>query len=623
MTGTQHRRRVGTVRPSHLMFTGGVGALIDLPNFPVLVRGLDDWRFDTVPDWTPLYEPRLLAAVGKLLGAPVAELRPPPWMDGFDAEPNGPAGRVGVPVTPFPQWLRCSACNRLAPLDSGNWGFLNDKARRPDEARFFHQDCPRRRRQPLAVAARFVLACVNGHLDDFPYREFVHGGGACPEVSHPQLQMEDYGGNRGANVVIRCPSCSAKRNINQATGQRGIQNLPTCRGRHPHLGTFTECPEQPMVLVVGASNQWFAQTLSALAVPQVGASALQTKIEQLWSDLQNVQERAVLDFAWNLPAFLTLRQWSKDEVFEAIAQHRKTLESGPGGDQPAYPDLRTPEWEVFSAAVPPEPTDDFTLRRDHDGVPPALAAFLSDVAQAERLREVRALTGFTRLDAPDPEDPDLVTRAPLARDRPAWVPASEVRGEGIFLRIDPSLMATWEADVRDSDVAREHREAFKRFRTNRYSDRLRTDFDPLHGWPGPRYIALHTLSHLLIRTISLECGYSSASLSERIYSGQDQGGILIYTAVPDAEGTLGGLVSLAEPEPLTRIIQRALHDAQRCSSDPLCAERLPEAPADFLHGAACHACLFVSETTCERGNRFLDRRFIVPIDGDFPPLVPS
>jgi hypothetical protein len=605
------------------MFTGGVGALIDLPNFPVLVRGLDDWRFDTVPDWTPLYEPRLLAAVGKLLGAPVAELRPPPWMDGFDVEPNGPAARVGVPVMPFPQWLRCSACNRLAPLDSGNWGFLNDKARRPDEARFFHRDCPRRRRQPLAVAARFVLACVNGHLDDFPYREFVHGGGACPEVSHPQLQMEDYGGNRGANVVIRCPSCSAKRNINQATGQRGTQNLPACRGRHPHLGTFTECPEQPMVLVVGASNQWFAQTLSALAVPQVGASALQTKIEQLWSDLQNVQERAVLDFAWNLPAFLALRQWSKDEVFEAIAQHRKTLESGPGGDQPAYPDLRTPEWEVFSAAVPPEPTDDFTLRRDHDGVPPALAGFLSDVAQAERLREVRALTGFTRLDAPDPEDPDLVTRAPLARDRPAWVPASEVRGEGIFLRIDPSLMATWEDSVRDSNVVREHMEAFKRFRTNRYSDRLRTDFDPLHGWPGPRYIALHTLSHLLIRAISLECGYSSASLSERIYSGQDQGGILIYTAVPDAEGTLGGLVSLAESEPLTRIIQRALHDAQRCSSDPLCAERLPEAPADFLHGAACHACLFVSETTCERGNRFLDRRSIVPIDGDFPPLVPS
>ena len=113
-------------------------------------------------------------------------------------------------------------------------------------------------------------------------------------------------------------------------------------------------------------------------------------------------------------------------MFDAIAQHRKALESGPE-DQPAYPDLRTPEWEVFSAPVSPEATDDFTLRRDPQGVPAALAGFLADVAQAERLREVRALTGFTRLDAPDPEGPDLVTRAPLARDRPIWVSASEVR----------------------------------------------------------------------------------------------------------------------------------------------------------------------------------------------------
>ncbi len=426
MPGTQHRRRVGTVRPSHLMFTGGVGALIDLPNFPVLVRGLDDWRFDTVPDWVPLHEPRLLAAVAKLLSAPVTQLRPPPWLDGFDIDPNGQPARVGVPVIPFPQWLRCTACNRLAPLDSGNWGFANDKVRRPDEARFFHQDCPRRRKKPLAVAARFVLACVNGHLDDFPYREFVHNGGACPAVSHPQLQMDDYGGNRGANVMIRCPSCGAKRNISRAMGQRGAENLPACRGRHPHLSTFENCAERPMVLVVGASNQWFAQTLSALAVPQVGASALQAKVEQLWGDLQNVKEFAALDFAWTLPQFQALHQWGKNEVFDAIAQHRKALESGPE-DQPAYPDLRTPEWEVFSAPVSPEATDDFTLRRDPQGVPAALAGFLADVAQAERLREVRALTGFTRLDAPDPEGPDLVTRAPLARDRPIWVSASEVR----------------------------------------------------------------------------------------------------------------------------------------------------------------------------------------------------
>lgn len=128
----------------------------------------------------------------------------------------------------------------------------------------------------------------------------------------------------------------------------------------------------------------------------------------------------------------------------------------------------------------------------------------------------------------------------------------------------------------------------RRVADGRYGDTLQAPFRS-----GARYIALHTLSHLLIRTIALEWGYNSASLSERIYAGSaddPRSGILIYTAVPDAEGTLGGLVSLSEPDSLVRLTRRALTDARHCSSDPLCAERLPAAPADFLHGAACHVC---------------------------------
>jgi hypothetical protein len=620
----QHRRKVGTVRPSHLMFTGGVGALVDLPNFPVLVGGLDDWRYDTVPDWAPLAEPRLLAAVGKLLNAPVKQLRPPPWMPEIQGDPVGQASRVGVPVIPFPRWLRCTACNRLAPFDSGTWGFANDKPRRPDEARFFHVDCPRKKSRPLAVAARFVLACTNGHLDDFPYREFVHQGGACPNASHPALVMDDYGGNRGANVTIRCTSCPAKRNISHAMGRRGEQSLPACRGRHPHLNTWEDCGIRPLAIVVGASNTWFAQTLSALAVPPTGASDLAAKVAQHWEQLKLITSGEVLTaFLAGMPNLGPLKKWSQPEIFQAIEHHRKEAEAAARADDgPAldYPDLLSPEWDIFTAWPPPDATDDFTLR--HPGVPSSLRSFLSDVVQAERLREVRALTGFTRLDAPDPDDPDLVKRAPLSRGKPDWVPASEVRGEGIFLRLDEDRLAAWEKQVAASPVIAAHRDAFAQFRRNRYSDRIQGDFDPMYGWPEARYIALHTLSHLLIRTIALECGYSAASLSERIYAGPDRAGILIYTAVPDAEGTLGGLVSLAEPEPLTRIVERARRDALRCSSDPLCAERLPAEHDDFLHGAACHACLFVSETTCERGNRFLDRRFAVRIDPQFPALLP-
>ncbi|MFI1978720.1 DrmB family protein [Streptomyces wedmorensis] len=625
----QYRRRVGSVRPSHLMFTGGVGALVDLPNFAVLVRGIDDWNYDAF-DWTDLKEPRLLRAVNGLLGdqngSQVTQLRPAPWTDGTDSDPSGPAARVGVPVLPFPQWLRCTACNALGGLDSKIFKFENAKPRRPDHARFFHENCTAKRKgkRPLAVAARFVLTCSDGHLDDFPYAWFVHRGGECDQASHPRLEMLDHGGNQAANVKVRCVNCGKDRNIRDAMGQRGESTLPRCRGRHPHLATFAPqgCRESPKPLVIGASNQWFAQTLSVLAVPPTSGSALQGKVEQLWGDLQAATSPEILNAFWGLQQFRHLHQWSQSEVWEAIEAQRSGAQDTPAAQPPSYPDLLTPEWEIFTSPQVPEPTEDFAL---HDvPVPSALSGVFSHVVQAERLREVRALIGFTRLDAPDPEDPTLVARAPLSRARvPSWVPASEVRGEGIFLRVEDSLVADWEQRVAGSAALAAHRDAYVEFRRNRYSGRVQDADDPLRGWPGARYIALHTLSHLLIRAISLECGYSSASLSERIYAGREDDrrtGILIYTAVPDAEGTLGGLVSLAEPEKFVRIVQRALRDAQRCSSDPLCADRLPRPPhEDFLHGAACHVCLFVSETTCERGNRFLDRRFVVPIDD--PELV--
>jgi hypothetical protein len=613
------------------MFTGGVGALLDLPNFSVLVDGIDDWRYDALEDLGRVDEPRLLSATQRLLGPSVKELRTAPWLED-DGTDNSPAKRIGVPVTPFPHWLRCTVCGQLAALDSAEWGFENTQARRPDQARFFHKSCRRvrSRRKPLAVAARFLLACTAGHLDDFPYVQFIHGGAGCPDSEFPVLVMDDHGGNQGANVTLRCMVCDQRRNIREALGKNGEANLPTCRGRHPHLKTFDEsgCQETPKVLVLGASNQWFAQTLNAFSVPRTGASALQARVEQLWGSLEHARTKDILAaLIATVPNLKQLGDEPLDVVFDAVEEHRIRFVGGLGAvDGEAYPDLRTPEWEIFTAHKPPAPSDDFALHRDPAGVPDALREVFSDVVQVERLREVRALIGFTRLDAPDPEDPDLVVRAPLSRSAPDWVPASEVRGEGIFLRIDEDLLSSWEEDLADSAARSAHLEAYKTFRTNRYSDRIAGTFDAAKGWPDIRYIALHTLSHLLIRTVALECGYSSASLSERIYAGtpdDPRGGILIYTAVPDAEGTLGGLVSLAEPASLTRIVRRALRDAMRCSSDPLCAERAPRGTEDFLHGAACHVCLFISETSCERGNRFLDRRFVVPVGEPALALLPA
>ncbi|MBV7243154.1 DUF1998 domain-containing protein [Streptomyces sp. MW-W600-10] len=616
-------RKVGSARPSHLMFTAGVGALIDLPNFSVLVKGLDSWSHTGLADYV-IDEPRLRAAVNRSLQLygenQITELRSAPWLEGGDNDPKGLAAQgIGVPVSPFPQWMRCTACNELAPIDTEAFTFVNNNPRSPHEAKFVH-DCRTKGKKPLAVAARFTLVCTAGHLDEFPYIPFVHHGGECTKAPRPRLRMRDHGGNQAANVTIECLACGAPRNIRDAMGERGRRNLPACRGRHPHLGTFERdgCREEATLMVAGASNQWFPITLSTLALPPGDTERVAELVEERWPELRGITSTVVYDALAATPAYGYLKDYAPAEVIAAVeARHRLLDQDGSASEQPAAAvaaDLLGPEWAVLAASQLPAPTDDFALASVP--VPTALGGLLSDLRQVERLREARALTGFTRLDAPDPESPEIATPVRLTRAAQHWVPASEVRGEGIFLRVREDLMANWEERITKSAAMNAHREAYKRFRGNRKSDRITSDFDDMYGWPGERYIALHTLSHLLIRTIALECGYNSASLGERIYAGDaddPRTGILIYTAVPDSEGTLGGLVSLAEPDPFQRIVRRALTDASHCSSDPLCAERLPQHPADFLHGAACHVCLFVSETTCERGNRFLDRRFLVPL----------
>jgi hypothetical protein len=190
-----------------------------------------------------------------------------------------------------------------------------------------------------------------------------------------------------------------------------------------------------------------------------------------------------------------------------------------------------------------------------------------------------------------------------------------VRGEGIFLEVREDALQRWlggsAARKLDGMLFNAHRE-----------DRRRHQHAPVdQGYPGLRYALLHSLSHALLRRLAVECGYTAASIRERIYSrGADAGGpamagLLLYTAAPDSEGTLGGLVRLGEPEHLGRLLRGCLHEAEMCASDPLCAEHEPSADAHGLHGAACHACLFLPETCCERGNRYLDRATLVRVFG--------
>ncbi len=296
-------------------------------------------------------------------------------------------------------------------------------------------------------------------------------------------------------------------------------------------------------------------------------------------------------------------KYPASDIWAAIEAHR----NGGGQEAVGEADIKGPEWEVLTAANPPADYPHFMSKKV--ATPPGFESRIARVPLLERLREVNALLGFTRVEAPEESsDPnERPQMAGLARRKPDWVPANQVHGEGIFIQFDETALRTWEAQAGVQLVDRMLRAGHGGWRNSRH-------LDPNEGYPGIRYAMLHTLSHLLIRELALECGYNAASIRERIYadvsSTNPQAGILIYTAAADSDGTLGGLVDLGKPENLGRLFRQALNRSKICSSDPLCSEHDPSKDRS-LHAAACHACSLVAETSCERGNRYLDRSLLV------------
>ena len=598
--------RVGGARPSHLITTAGVGAVVDLPTMSVVVRGLDAWQLERAE---AIDEPRLLEQVRRALGAQIRALRAAPW-DPQDSD--DPWTRTGVPVGPFPRWLRCPAAT-----GSGRWthpaSSISCTASGGDptwpSGYTANASCKGRSRTranaPACPPARFLVTCEAGHLDDFPYVDFVHHGRTEP-CGGPKLKMRDSASTLGPRVTVSCDECGASRNIQDAAGKDGWQALPACRGRHPHLQRFEDCERNLRLMVLGASNLWFSVTASALHLPH--GETVTDLVAANWELLGQLPNAAVVQSVVDgMDVLRGLRDVPIDEVWATIEKIR--ADGGPAIEE-GHDDLLHAEWQLLSR--PTTERQDADFRALVTATPDGYDRMLDQVVPVPRLREVQALVGFTRLSAPARRDLDPRHRLPLSRATPTWVPAFEQRGEGVFLQLPEDRVRAWAERASDHPRIEALRQAYGRWAHNR--DQIA---DPT--FPIPRYLLMHTLSHLLIRQVALECGYSSSSIRERLYVGtatDPAAGILLSTAASDSEGTLGGLVALGEARFLKPLLDRALEDAARCSSDPLCAEHVPHTPSDTLHAAACHACLFASETSCEANNRWLDRAVLLDLSGD-------
>ncbi|URN13214.1 DUF1998 domain-containing protein [Streptomyces radiopugnans] len=527
--------------------------------------------------------------------------------------------KLTVPVLRFPRWSFCIYCKRLreSPLS------MAEPVRCPDSR---HADM---KLKPVMSQVPFIAICERGHMDDFPWSPWVHR--ALQPSCGGDLRLLSRGGGTLAGQVVHCDGCGDERTMERVlegtTDDEGRDHTVlsrtlsregefNCAGTRPWVADPGSGCGQPLRGALrSAGNVYFPKVESAIFLPRQegGASAEVLDVLRLPEAKSRIQLLHELLGSVPLPKL-------RDQLPELLAPFTdEELNAGLGeilgppavktgqeheGELTSAADWRKPEYDLLRA-TPTNP--DLTIT--DPGLPDSLAHFLSRVRRVETLRETRALRGFTRVRDGNLRINDgkaLLRKVSTPPERD-WLPAYVVKGEGIYLELNPQSLASWES----KDEVRERLSL------------IATSFGSIQQQRGlgardvtPRLVLVHTLSHILINQLVYTCGYSSASLRERLYvsaePGVEMAGVLIYTAAGDSEGTMGGLVRMALPQNLEPVFENALDGARWCSTDPVCME-LGEAGQgpDSCNLAACHGCALLPETSCEEFNRFLDRGLVI------------
>jgi hypothetical protein len=564
--------------------------MLDLPYKSVIVGGLDSWNAGI-----EIHEPRLSAKLGRLLDREPVRLFAPPIDEQDPAAPP-----TGITAYQFPEWFITQDVEERQGSGVRTRQLVHRNAL-DHRGKFIDGD----RKAQSVVPVRFVRACRRGHIGDIDWYAFVHG---MQSNCRRGLRMVERGTSGDlSEISVEC-ECGARQRLLLAASRKH-KVLGRCNGGRPWLGAFARegCEEHNRLLVRTASHAYFAQTMSVISLPETG-NDLAEAVDRVWQHyLEFVEMPADLSSEQRKPPVAAaLHGFGDEEVMAEIRRRRR------GIDRHVDVPVKDAELDVLLSMREEMGTDQphgaFYARAfpESKWKGPGLEA-IERVVLVHRLREVIAQVGFTRFEAISPDiEGELelgVEPAPLAREV-EWLPAIETRGEGFFIGFNKKAVNEWFARPIVRQRARQLDAGFQAWLADHQGSRRR--------FPGLPYIMLHTLSHLLLTAVSLECGYPASSLRERVYASDRGYGILLYTATSDAEGTLGGLVETGRL--IRDHLRTALEMAMLCSNDPVCAQHEPDEALErrFLLGAACHGCLLISETSCEQHNDFLDRALVVP-----------
>lgn len=623
------------LRRSQVVSPFGVGAIVDFPGPVALIHaGLDAWPFDERKkdnehdEFVINDEERLAERLHVQYF-----VKPPDYRYSSRGAAQLPNIGLKMPFLRFPRWHFCPRCGRMwesalsdiqAPVCRGPIGTGREKGSSHN---------PRK-----TLQVRFIAACLQGHLQDFPWWEWVFGSSA-PVVRGHRLRMISSGAASVAGVRILCEEDNEKIHVVHSKTMSAAFNFKfgeqssldrigvTCRGENPalHIPSLDfdapSCGEQLYPMLKGSSNLYFAKEVRSIYVPPVDTTVSQDILEilenkKLWGFFTmiapvNNNQVPVAYVKEALAKFCPESTISPDCLLEVVNQrltgnaNQNITEIESDTEETTF---RRTEYNLFCSNFQEGyPQTNLLIRRQEvSDYLPNVQNLFANISLLHKLRETRVFTGFTRI-TPDNDQTRQQRLALISRAPKNWLPAVTVRGEGIFLVLKEEMISRWVASsggLIDDRIGR--------IRKGLGDDHLHLSHDVIKI--NARFILLHTLSHLLINQLVYECGYGSASLRERIYYSDDENfpmaGILIYTAAGDSEGTMGGLVRMGKAGSLEPVLQRALSNARWCSTDPVCIESTGQGPEN-CNLAACHACALLPETSCEVQNRLLDRGLVV------------
>lgn len=566
------------IRPSKIVMTFGPGSIIDMPNREsYIVMGPDFWIDDEI-----IRDDRLARKLNvNHFGTPITT-----WNEENKI-------KLGFAIRDFPYTRICLECGKLTSY------FYCDDCKKPEE-----------KKGPKTMPPRLVAVCKNGHIQDFPWRKWIIAKAKC-QCKEPDLYLTgDTIEADESDLHLVCKSCNRSSSLQGALGPIGFD----CDGKRPWLGDTEECQEKLWGLMRGASNVFFPVLESSLSVPPYSNKIIQRHAQAARTNWLNNKIIDYIKANVELQKYIEKGIYTEEQLVRAFDEIFGKSSVNIKGD----------EWDRFLDDNLHYTNYDYFQAEKLDLKESPLKNWFDRIVLVKKLREVVAISGFTRIEPYNPEESngpriqnlrmsDDIWHEFLDKNRKKikpiinenndrdWLPGVELFGEGIFFKFKDEAIRLWEKEPtikkRCEEIISQPNRPFKREGLDT------TDI---------RTVLVHTFSHLLIRQITLDCGYSMTSLRERLYveknKNLDMCGTLIYTASSDSEGTLGGLIAQAkDSDILNRHIQAMISSLSICSQDPLCGSHSPS-DTKKPWGAACHSCTHLPETSCEGlQNKLLDR----------------